>query len=352
MSANIDGVYSAPRHAGGRRIVAPRRLRTLRLLVALALGLVVAPVISEAQRAAHMPRVAFLDPFSPTSPAVCPAGFRQGLRDLGYVEGQNVVIESRYAEGQLTRLPALAAELVHLAPDVIWTHSTEATQAVKQATTTIPIVIGVENNMVEEGFVASLARPGGNLTGMELRAIELTGKRLQLLKDAVPTIARVAVLVNPTLSGHERVPGNIEPEARALGVQLQRVEAGGPDAFEAAFAAMGQGGADALLIMEDAIFARNRQRLLDLARRHRLPTMSGGRHFAEAGSLVSYGADVRELCQRSAVLVDKILKGAKPADLPVERADKFYLVVNLKTAQALGLTLSPTFLAQADEVIR
>jgi len=156
------------------------------------------------------------------------------VRDLGYVEGQNVVIESRYAEGQLTRLPTLAAELVHLAPDVLWTHSTEATQAAKQATTTIPIVIGVENNMVEEGFVANLARPGGNLTGMELRAIELTGKRLQLLKEAVPTITRVAVLVNPTLSGHERVPGNIEAEARALGVQLQRVEAGGPDTFEAA----------------------------------------------------------------------------------------------------------------------
>jgi putative ABC transport system substrate-binding protein len=274
------------------------------------------------------------------------------LRDLGYVEGQNIVIESRYAEGQLTRLPALAAELVHLAPDVIWTHSTEATQAAKQATTTIPVVIGVENNMVEEGFVASLARPGGNLTGMELRAIELTGKRLQLLKDAVPTIARVAVLVNPTLSGHERVPGNIEAEARALGVQLQRVEAGGPDTFEVAFAAMVEGGADALLIMEDAIFARNRHRLLDLARLHRLPTMAGGRHFAEAGSLVSYGADVRELCQRSAVLVDKILKGAKPSDLPVERADKFYLVVNFKTAQALGLTLSPVFLSRADEVLR
>jgi len=299
-----------------------------------------------------MPRVALLDPGSPTSPAVCLPGFRQGLRDLGYVEGQNIVLESRYAEGQLTRLPALAAELVHLTPDVIWTHSTEAIQAVKQATTTIPIVIGVESNVVEEGLVAGLARPSGNLTGMELRDIELTGKRLQLLKDAIPTTTRVAVLVNPTVPGHERVPGNIELEARALGVQLQRVEAGSPDTFEAAFAAMGQGGADALLIMEGSTFARNRQRLLDLALLHRLPTMSGGRHFAEAGSLVSYGADVRELCQRSAVLVDKILKGAKPSDLPVERADKFYLVVNLKTAQALGLTLSPTFLAQADEVIR
>ena len=162
----------------------------------------------------------------------------------------------------------------------------------------------------------------------------------------------MAVLVNPTLSGHERVPGNIEPEARALRVQLQRVEAGSPDTFEAAFAAMGQGGADALLIMEDAIFARNRQRLLDLARLHRLPTMSGGRHFAEAGSLLSYGADVRELCQRSAVLVDKILKGAKPADLPLEQPMKFELVLNLKAAKALGLTISPVVLFQTDEVLQ
>ena len=351
MSANIGGGHSAPRHVGGRRVGAPLRLRLLGLLVTLAWGLV-APGFSAAQRAAHLPRVALLDPGSPTSPQVCPAGFRQGVRDLGYVEGQNVVIESRYAEGQLTRLPTFAAELVHLAPDVLWTHSTEATQAAKQATTTIPIVIGVENNMVEEGFVANLARPGGNLTGMELRAIELTGKRLQLLKEAVPTTTRVAVLVNPTLSVHARVPDNIALEARALGVQLQRVEAGGPDTFEVAFAAMAEASADALLIMEDAIFARNRHRLLDLARLHRLPTVSGGRHFAEAGSLLSYGADVREFCQHSAVLVDKILKGAKPADLPVERADKFYLVVNLKTAQALGLTLSPVFLSQADEVLR
>ena len=351
MSTNIGGVHSVPRHAGGRRVVAPLGLRILGLLVTLAWGLV-APGISVAQRAAHMPRVAFLDPGSPTSPAVCLPGFRQGLRDLGYVEGQNLVLESRYAEGQLTRLPALAAELVHLAPDVIWTHSTEAVQAVKQVTTTIPIVIGVESNVVEEGLVAGLARPGGNLTGMELRDLELTGKRLQLLKEAVPTIARVAVLVDPTLSVHERVPDNIESEARALGVQLQRVKAGGPDTFEAAFAAMEQGGADALLIMEGATFARNRQRLLDLARLHRLPTMSGGRHFAEAGSLLAYGADVREICQRSAVLVDKILKGATPTTLPVERADKFYLVINLKTAQALGLTIPPSLLFQADEVIK
>src|SRR5262249_37814246 len=168
MSANIDGVHSAPRHAGGRRVGAPIRLRLLGLLGTLAWGLVV-PGLAAAQRAAPMPRVALLDPGSPTSPATCLPGFRQGLRDLGYVEGQNLVLEARYAEGQLTRLPALADELVHLMPDVIWTHSTEAIQAVKQATTTIPIVMGVESNVVEEGLAAGLARPGSNLTGMELR---------------------------------------------------------------------------------------------------------------------------------------------------------------------------------------
>ena len=238
MSANIDGVHRAPRQAGGRRVGAPIRLRLLGLLVTLACGLV-APGLCTAQRAAPRPRVALLDPGSPTSPATCLPGFRQGLRDLGYVEGQNLVLESRYAEGHLTRLPALAAELVHLTPDVIWTHSTEAVQAVTQATTTIPIVIGVESNVVEEGLAAGLARPGNNLTGMELRDIELTGKRLQLLKEAVPTPTRVAVLVQPTLSAHARVPDNIAPEARALGVQLQRVEAGGPDTLAEATAVIG-----------------------------------------------------------------------------------------------------------------
>jgi len=322
-------------------------------IVTLILSMLAAPLAADAQPAGKIPRIGVLRAgVPPGEPGRGADRFRHGLRDLGYVEGQTIALEVRWAENQPERWPDLATDLVRLPVDIIVAGDTAAALAAKHATTTIPIVMAVSFDPVRDGLVASLARPGGNITGLSIMVPELAGKRLQLLKEAVPTIARVAILVNPTLPVHERVPGNIEREARALGVQLQRVEAGGPDTFEAAFAAMGQGGADALLIMEGAIFARNRQRLLDLARLHRLPTMSGGRHFAEAGSLVSYGADVRELCQRSAVLVDKILKGAKPSDLPVERADKFYLVVNLKTAQALGLTLSPTFLVQADEVIR
>jgi putative ABC transport system substrate-binding protein len=199
--------------------------------------------------------------------------------------------------------------------------------------------------------VESLARPGGNLTGLDLRVFELMGKRLELLKEAVPTIARVAVLVNPTDPLSTEVPHNIEREAQALGVQLQRVEARGAEDFEGAFGAMIQGGAEALMLPEGPPFGQHMPRLVELARRHRLPTMCSGRHYAAAGCLLAYGAYSLDLCQRSAVFVDKILKGAKPANLPVERGYKFYLVVNLKTAQALGLSLSPLFLFRADEVI-
>jgi putative ABC transport system substrate-binding protein len=283
----------------------------------------------------------------------CLNGFRQGLRDLGYVEDHTILLDSRYAEGQSERLPALAAALVQLGPDVLWTHSIEAARRVRQVTTAIPIVVGVTGaDLVEEGLVTSLARPNGNLTGMELRDSELLGKRLELLKEAVPTISRVAVLVDPVARYLAPVPGNLAREANALGIQLLRVEASSPADFAGAFAAMVQWRADALLVPDHALFAIHKQQLLALALQHRLPTMAGGRPFAEAGSLLAYGAHPRELCQRSAVLVDKILKGAKPADIPVERTDKFYLIVNLKTAEALGLTLSPLFLAKADEVIR
>lgn len=329
-------------------------MKALALFVALALGVLAVPVVAAAQPRGKIPLVGVLEagPQRPPTPSTCHVGFRQGLHDLGYVEGQNILFEYRYAEEQPDRLPALAAELVRLAPDVLWTHSDPPAQALKQATTTIPIVVGVASELIEQGLVVSLARPDGNLTGLELRDVELAGKRLELFKEALPTISRVAVLVDPTLPASKGVPYNTEREAQALGVQLQRVEASSSQAFEGAFATMVKSGADALMIMEGPLFARHRQQLLELALRHRLPTMSGGRHFAEAGSLVSYGAFPRDLCQRSAIFVDKILKGAQPATLPVEQADKFYLVVNLKTAEALGLTLSPTFLFKANEVLR
>jgi putative ABC transport system substrate-binding protein len=277
--------------------------------------------------------------------------FQQGLRDLGYVEGQSLLLDYRYSEGHVDRLPALAAELVQRTPDVLWTNSDPAAWAAKRATTTIPIVVGVSDGLVDQGLVASVAHPGGNLTGLEHPAIEVSGKRLELLKEAVPTIARVAVLVDPASAAHARVPSNLTREAQALGLQLQRVEAGTPAAFDAAFAAMVQGGADALLIMGSPLVAAHRQQLLALALQHRLPTMAYGRHLAEAGSLLAYGVDSRALCQRSAVFVRKILHGVKPADLPIEQAT-FQLVVNLKTAEALGVTFPPTFLFQADELIK
>jgi putative ABC transport system substrate-binding protein len=320
------------------------------LIIPLALGLLVALPAAEAQRQGNIPLVGVLEP-NPSTTA-CFAAFQQGLRDLGYVERQNIQFEYRYAANVVDRLPALAAELVQRTPDVIWTHSPAAALAAKQAITTIPVVIGVSEGLLELGVVESLERPGGNLTGLDTRFIEHLGKRLELLKEAVPTIARVAILVDPVNLIYQEVPHNIAREARALGVQLQRVEARGPEEFEGAFAAMVQGGADALMLQGGPPFGTHLPRLVELALRHRLPTIGIGRQHAEAGCLLAYGAQPLDLCQRSAVFVDKILKGATPATLPVERAYKFYLHVNLKTAEALGLTLSPLFLWRADEVLK
>lgn len=278
--------------------------------------------------------------------------FQKGLRDLGYVEGQTILLDYRYAESQPIRLPALAAELVRRTPDVLWTHSDAAAQAAKQATSTIPIVVGLAIDLVQLGLVKSVARPGGNLTGLELRPVELAGKRLELFKAAVPTITRVAVLVDPAYTVHANLPSAIEREARALGVQLQRAEVGAPEGFEAAFAAMVRNRADALMIMESALLGTHREQIMALALRHRLPTMGYGRNYTEAGALLSYGADVREMCVRSAVLVHKILNGAKPADLPIEQAHKFPLSVNLKTAKMLRVTIPPSFLSRADDVLQ
>ena len=320
-------------------------------IVTLTLSLLVASLATNAQPRREIPRVGVLEPTSQERPAPCILAFQQGLRDLGYVEGQTILLDYRYAEEQVDQLLALAAELARLAPDVLWLHTNAAARAAKQATTTIPIVIGVSVGLVEEGIVASIARPGGNLTGLELPPIKVSGKRLELLKHAVPTISRVAILVDPAWQGHAQVPGNIEREARELGVELQRVEAGAVAAFDAAFAAMVHSKADALMIMESALFAAHRQKLLALALQHRLPSMSFALPFAEAGSLLAYGVDPRKMCQRSAVFVHKILQGAKPTDLPIERA-AFQLVINLKTAEALGVTIPSMLLFQANEVIK
>jgi putative ABC transport system substrate-binding protein len=329
--------------------------RNLKSAILLGAWLLALCVSAEAQSKAKIPRVGVLEPgLSPAKSAtsVCRDWFRQGLRELGYVEGQNLELEYRFADEQVEPLPTLAAELARLRPDIIWTHSIVAAQAAKQATTTIPLVVGVGVDFVEHGLVSSLARPGGNVTGLEHRDIDLTGKRLELLKQAVPTASRVAVLIDTANPAHALIPKNIEVEARTLRVELQRVEVNGPEAFDKAFAVMVRGRANALMIPEGSMLSRNRQRIFELAIANRLPTISGGQHFAEAGSLMSYGANVSDICRRSAVFVDKILKGSKPADLPVERPTKFEMVVNLKTAKQIGVTIPQSVLYRADKVIK
>jgi ABC-type uncharacterized transport system substrate-binding protein len=307
-------------------------------------------VMVEAQQPTKIPRIGMFYPDA--KPGVCPNGFRQGMRELGYVDGHNIFIEFRSGESNPTRFREVAADLVRSAPDVIWTHGISTILAVKQATTTIPIVVGVSRNLVEQGIVSSLARPGGNITGMELRDLEIIGKRLEILKETVPKAARVAVLADTNDPSHAHILKNIEPEARALNVRLQRVEASARKAFDKAFSEMTQGRADALLIPENPMFSANLQLIMELAISKRLPAAAGGAHFADGGSLFSYGANVGDLCRRSASVVDKILKGRKPADLPLERAEKFELVVNLKTAKQIGVTIPPNVLAKADRVIR
>src|SRR5215510_6242181 len=320
------------------------------------LSLFVTPLATEAQHSGHIPLIGVLRPGNPSEefdPQSTLSAFRQGLLELGYAEGHTIRLAYRFADGHGDRLPALAAELVALQPDVIVTNATLGARAAQHATTTIPIVVAFATDLVEAGLVASLARPGGNLTGQHGRELEVLGKLLELLKEAVPTMTVIAALTN--LTGNPLAPhftSALDAAAQALGVRLQHVDAGGPEAFDAAFATIVTSGAEALLIQNSFVFGMHRQRLLDLARTHRLPTVCNGRLYAEAGCLLTYSPNARELYRRAAVFVDKILKGAKPGDLPVERPDKFELVVHLKTAQALGLTIPPTLLFQADEVIK
>jgi putative ABC transport system substrate-binding protein len=278
--------------------------------------------------------------------------FLEGMRALGYVEGQNLVLEYRGAEGLYERFPALAAELVRLKVDVLMVPNTPAALAAKHATTTIPIVMAAVGDPVGSGLVASLARPGGNVTGVASVSPEVIEKQLEILKDVRPTVSRVAVLWNPTQPAHALMVRAAEEAAPALGVQLHLVEARGPEAFDRAFAAMTSAPAGALLVMGDRVFLEHRRRLAELAAMSHLPTVHNVRPYVEAGGLMAYGPSPLDILRRAATYVDKILKGAKPADLPVEQPTKFDLVINLKTAQALGITISPTLLFRADEVIK
>jgi putative ABC transport system substrate-binding protein len=307
---------------------------------------------AKAQQPAKVPRIGLLISASPSAAAPRVKAFQLGLRELGYVEEKNIVIEYRYAEGKLEPLPKLADELVRLKVDVIVTDTTNATGAAKSATKTIPVIFTSANDPVGDGQVSSLSRPGGNLTGFSLLAPELNGKRLQLLKEAAPKVRRIAFLTRVgTAIGEERFKG-AEADAKRLGLQLQFLGAKGADDLESAFETAKRAGAQALIGHPSTFLVTNRSQIIDLAAKHKLPAIYPSASYAEAGGLMSYGPDVRDNSRRAATYVERILKGAKPGDLPVQQPTKFELVINLKAAKQIGITIPPNVLARADKVIR
>ena len=325
---------------------------TVGCIVALILSLLAMPLAAQAQPAGKMPRVGVLAPgLPPGEPGRGLDRFRQGLRELGYVEGQTIALEVRWDEHHPERWPDLATALVQLPVDILVAGTTSAALAAQHATSTIPIVIAVSADPVGDGLVASLARPGGNITGLSVMTYELTGKRLELLTEVVPGLTRVALLLD---AGDARWHAQLqehEAAARVLGVQLLPLEVRGPDEFASAFQAAIQGYAQALILMQCPLFTTHRARLAELALASRLPTMSGNVGYAKAGGLMNYGPHLPESWRRAATYVDKILEGATPADLPVEQPRTFELIINLKAARALGITMPPTLLMLADEAI-
>ena len=323
--------------------------RTVGFIVILTLSLLAAPLAAKAQSLAKVPRIGWLSSGSPLSEEQRQQSpFFQGLRELGWVEGENIAIEQRCAEDKNARLPELAAELVQLRVNVIVAGDSGAVPAAYHATSTIPIVMTVSADPVRAGYISSLAQPGGNITGLTLMVQELAGKRLELLIAAVPGVARVAVL-GPS---NQYEWSALAEATQALGLQLHALRVESPDEFAPAFAAAMREQADALLVLPSPLTNRSRRRIVDLAAQSRLPAMYPLKEYVEVGGLMAYGWNIPALYHRAATYVDKILKGAKPADLPVERPMKFELVFNLKTAEALGLTIPPLLLYQADEVIR
>ena len=304
-----------------------------------------------AQQPTKIPRIGYLSANHPSTSSPRNDAFRQGLRELGYVEGKNVFIEYRYAEGKLDRLPALAADLVRLKVDIIMARGGQSIRAAKNATKAIPIVMIAVSDPVPLGFVTNLARPEGNMTGLTTQAPELGGKRLELLKEIVPKLSRVAVLGDHKTPGYGPQKKEIEIAGPALGLKLQIVEPG-PDDLEKAFSAMTKERAGALVVLQGPLTGSYRKQIVDLAAKSRLLATYHDSEFVEIGGLMSYGTSIADLDRRAAVYVDKILKGAKPADLPVEQPKKFELIINLKAAKQIGLTIPPNVLARADQVIR
>ena len=328
-------------------------MRLIGLAVFFAVSLALAPLTAEGQQRDQMPRVGYLSPGSPSDSARLRRfeAFRQRLRELGYVEGQNIAIETRWAEGNYDRYPALAADLVRVKANVIVAVGGAATQAAQQATRTIPIVMSVVLDPVGSRLVTSLARPEGNITGLSIMASDIVGKQFQMLREVVPSVSRVAVLWNPANPGSAPQLREAEAAGRALKMQLQALQARVSQEIDSAFAAMTRERAAALVILADAIFTNQRRQIAELSMKRRLPSVYGVREYAEAGGLMVYSVDPLDLEARAAIYVDKILKGAKPADLPIEQPSKFELVINLKTATAIGLTIPPSLLQRADRVI-
>jgi len=324
-----------------------------KILWLFAIFLVGAVEVADAQQPAKVPRIGILNGASASVMFTSFESFRQGLHQLGYVEGKNIVIEYRYAEGNLERFAELAAEMIRLKPDVIVATGTQLIRSAKQATSTIPIVAAGAGDLVGTGVVASLARPGGNVTGSTNISSDLSGKRLELLKEVVPKASRVAVFWRTALgSQDEDEVKQTQISAPPLGLKLQLVPIRSTDDFQRAFAVMTKENAGALIIIHGTFTNSHRRELVDLAIKHRLPTMCETAYWTEDGCLMNYGNDPRHSWRRAAVLVDKILKGAKPADLPVEQPMKFELVINLKSAKQIGLTIPPNVLARADKVIK
>jgi ABC-type uncharacterized transport system substrate-binding protein len=323
-------------------------MRVHRFLVAVILFALSIP--ADAQQVKKVPRIGFLAATS-AIPGRTDA-FRKGLRELGYVEGKTIIYEYQYAEGKVNRLRELAAELVRLNVDVIVTAGTAATRSAKEATSTIPIVMTNDNDPVGDGFVASLARPGKNITGLTNLLPDLSGKRLELLKEVFPKFSRIAVLWNPTNSGSPVALRETEVAARALRVELQPLEVRKAEDFDGAFQAITKGHVDAIMVLGDPLSTQYRMRIVEFAAKSRLPAIYNRQEFVEDGGLMSYATDLSDLFRRAAMYVDKILKGAKPADLPVEQPTKFEFIINLKAAKQIGLTIPANVLLRADKVIK
>jgi putative ABC transport system substrate-binding protein len=323
------------------------------ICLALSALLFALSVSAEAQQPTKIPLIAYLHGASPSAALARTEAFRQGLRELGYVEGKNIIIELRSAEGKLDRLPALAAELVRLKVDVIVTAGPIPTRAAKEATTTIPIVMTNDPDPVATGFVASLARPGGNITGLSTFAPELSGKRLELLKETIPKLSRVAVFGTSTYPGNAQSLKEVELAAKAFGLKLQYLDVLSPKDIETAFRAASKGRADAVLwLVAGGVASAHQTEIAELAVKSRLPVIYSDTRYVDAGGLMSYATNIFDLDRRAATYVDKILKGRKPADLPVEQPMKFEFIINLKAAKQIGLTVPPNVLVRADRVIR